>query len=346
VLRLQKPAAVIDSRFPPLDLLYAIKDGSSRANLVLYGSECVAEILSRSLGSSEGAMLNGGGTELVVRRGAFVPLRYVRFFPSSHYPLLDSGSDGAGYFSVMAGATGKPPTTDGFLFPPPFGEDALSWINKIAAYDHAVFFYGWPGDTERFETWPVPCYGRINNFTAGAPTRWIYDADYVGGDLGNLLLAAQTETRPEQKINRALVWGNPANQQAPAFLPALMVGEARLPSSDPNSADYSWERTEILKEDIAGVPGAAQGIANGVISQLSGVTMQFPDVTVRGNPLWFWGDKVQFQMNSIGSDLSIGLQNHVFRVQKVTHKLDFSGSDPTREFTTELNMRPVSGTGL
>lgn len=350
IVRLQKPAAVVDARDAPLDFLYTAKtqNTDNRASLQLYGSECVAEIIARRLGAGEAARLNGGGNTLVVRQGAFIPDRYVRFFPASHYPLMDASNDAAGYVSVMAGITGKPPTSDGFLFPPPFGEDALSWISQFAGYDRAAFFYGWPGNSERFEEWPMPCYGRMNNFAATGVLRTVYDTDYVGGDLDRLLLSATTETRPEKDINRVLVWGNPPGATVPALLPALMMGEARLSTNGDtyhNAAEYSWERTEVLKEDIAGYPGVAQGIAQGYIGQLQGVKMQFPDVTLRLHPQWFWGDQIQFEMSSAASDASLGLQGHTFRVEAVTHQVNFAGGDPMGA-TTQLKIRPLSATGL
>lgn len=329
ILRLQKPAAPIDHRYPPLDLLL-LQPGVAVANTALYGGQCVQEILRIALGPFAADDLNGNGD----------PERYF----NSHYPLLDAGTDAGGYFAIQGLLTGQPPTTNGFFFPPPFGEDALGWINKLAAYDHAVFFYGWPNGYE--DTFPVPVYGRILNIISGRPTWDIPDARYVAGDENKVMLSAETDTRPDSDINRVLVWAKGPGKESglEALLPAVRMAEDRLKPDDLNAPENTWERTLIIREEIGFIPTVAEGIAAGVLQLLRDVLMQFPRVTMRGQARMQWGDKLTAtQGAACGSDDTLGLAGQGFRIERVEHSFNMENGV---DFTTTAWVRPLSSTGF
>jgi|GEM_PF-5609675 len=318
ISRLQKPAAVIDHRYPPLDFLFAFKEGAA-----IYGGDCVKEILRVALGDDEATALNGNGD----------PLRYF----NNHYPLIDFSGDTCGYFTVINGIKGQPPTQGSFMFPPPFGEDALNWIKKIAEYDYAVFLYGWPQGYDG--TWPVPMYGRWQNIMAGRRNWTIYDKEYVSGNLQYLIKSYETETRPEKDINRVLVWANPGGVTAPEFIPSYRMAEARLPATNPNASEYSWERTHVIKEDLGSPPGGAEALAQGAINLLSDVDMIWPTVTLRGYNKYQWGDTVTFQLTDAIVKNNPEINGKTFRVEKVHHSIDFK-ADNGEYFTTQLSLRP------
>jgi hypothetical protein len=237
----------------------------------------------------------------------------------------------------------------------------LKWINDFAGFDHAVFFYGWAGSffsDARREAFPYPMYGRIVNFLAGGETVTVTDNEYLSGDLELLMQRVAVETRPDKAYNRVVVMGKAA-EGLEAYKPSLSIGVARVPTNRArtyvdgetlvwpyrNAPEQSWERTLIMREDLAQIPAVAQAIANGVISLIKDVKLQYPEVTLRGNPLWYWGDKVNFKMLGVSSDLSIGLASQTFRVERVTHSIDFETEDTTKAFTTNLTLSPQTGVG-
>jgi hypothetical protein len=201
-------------------------------------------------------------------------------------------------------------------------------------------------------------YGRIVNFLAGGETVVVTDREYLAGDLELLMQRVAVETRPEKAFNRVVVMGGKADGME-ALRPALSIGVARVPTvwsrtyADGetlvipyrNAPEQSWERTLIMREDLAIIPGVAQAIADGVIGLIKNVKLQYPEVTLRGNPKWFWGDKVQFKMQGVYSDHSIGLAGQTFRVERVTHTVNFETEDATTAFTTNLTLSPQTGVG-
>lgn len=329
IIRLQKPAAIIDHHYPPLDFLFAFQEIGTRPLGEIWGSDCIKEILRRTVGDDEADALNGNGDG-------------ERYF-TDHYPLIDFSGDSGGYFGTVAGITGQPPTQNGFLFPPPFGEDAINWIDKIRAYDHAVFFYGWPSGYSG--DWPAPVYGRILNIIAGRATITIPDKEYLSGDRHKVMLSAETEGRPDKDFNRFLVWANPGGAAAPDFIPAIRMAEARLPTDDRNAAELTWERTDVIKEDIAAPAGAAEGLAMGRMLLQRDVETIWPKSTLRFLPTLDWGYKVQFAMDGATSDVTIGLNGKTFRVEKVQHTIEF-GSNDANPAKTNIWTRPLSGTGF
>lgn len=316
VFRLQGENARIDGRYAPLDYHY-ITSSAGR----LYGWECVRELLRQALGDTAAASL-------------------LTYFPSGHYPILDSTGNAAGLAVAQAAAAsfaGSPASLPTFQFPPPWGDDVLSWINKVAEHDRAVFLYATPvgGVTAG---WPVPIYGRAPQIVAGrSVTHAITDAEYVEGEVNKLLTSAQNETRNNANINRVLTWGAVPHGME-AFMPALQQGEARLPSSDYNAAESSWERTLIVKHDNFSIPGGAQSHANALIHELVGRRAFFPQVDVRGDGGYEWGNLATFQL----ADAGVGLNGITFRIERVSHQIRIGD---LCEWTTNLQVRRRSNSG-
>lgn len=328
IIRLQKPAAVIDHRYPPLDFLFA-RGVEEQGNFSIYGADCVQEILRNTLGDSAADSLNGDGNGM-------------RYF-NDHYALLSTETDAGGYLAVTGALGAQPPATNGFYFPAPFGDDAMAWIGKLAAYDHAVFYYGRPSGHTGF---PCPVYGRILNILAGQPTYTIPDLKYVEGDQNKALLAAENERRPERDINRVLVWGKQPEGGAAQLLPSFRMAEARLPAGDRNSPEKSWERTLVIKSELANYPGGAEAIAMGTIAELRDRVMAFPRLEMQGQSYLTWGVKItgktEGECPNI-SDTAIGLQQ-TFRVEKVQHTFEFDKSGGA-QYKTIAWARPLSGLG-
>ena len=334
-MRLQAPAAVIDHRYPPLDFEFIKKLATGEAT-ALYGSDCVKSILSIAISPHESQRLNGGSD--ISDQGN-------RYF-NSHYALLDLESDQGGYLAVMAVADaigGTAPTINGFQLPPKFGDDALKWINDIALMDHAIFYYGRPFG---WTGYPVPMYGRILNIISGRPTWIIPDLKYAEGDQNKVMLSADVSHRPERDVNRVLVWGS-APPGLEELVPALFMGESRLPANDVNAPEHDWERTLVIRESVANFPGLAQDLADAVISELAGREMEFPQLTMRGQATLSWGDKLQTREEGVCPDISdtnLGLEGKTFRVEKLQHQFEFDKSGGA-EFTTTAWVRPLSAYG-
>jgi hypothetical protein len=225
------------------------------------------------------------------------------------------------------------------MFPPPFRQDALSWINQIASLPNetAVFFWGWPDDDTSGA--PVPIYGQILEIMKQRTLRRIADDNYISGDLNKLILSAETETRPQHEINRALALSRPPQGALAAIRPALAMGEAQLPAGDPNRASLTWETTRLLESDWAILPGAAQALASAFMAQLTGVELQWPTIKIRGDENMQWGDVVHVVQDGAHSDSTINLHNRYFRIERVDHNLSFDGA---LSFTTTIFPRPLT----
>jgi hypothetical protein len=328
VMRLQEENARVDHRYPPLDVYVAQR--AAQGATEVYGHELVQEILGIALGDAAGISLNNG----------------LYYFPDSHYPLISSDNDTAGYFAVQSAIAGQPPTSGRFLFPAPYGDDVLGWIKRIAQYDHGEFFYGWPQGYNG--EWPVPIYGRILNLIAGRPTIVIPDAIYVPGDGDRVLQSIENETRPDRNINRVLVWGNFGQNDLDGYLPAERMAEARLSADDINAPEKTWERTLVIQDDLAAAPGSAEAIAFGLIGELRNRYMEWPRVVFRGDATVTWGHKLQLKQQADcpdDSDTSMGLTGKTFRVERIDHIFDMGSDGKPKTFVSVAYTRPVSASG-
>lgn len=318
-VRLQKPAAVIDHRYPPLDVVFGYMGNLNPTTPVLWGYDAVREILRTAIGDTDADALQA--------------------FFVNHYPLLDLTNDAAGFIFVQAAILNQPPTKGGLLFPAPYGDSALDWILKVAGFDKAVFYYGWPEGLHN--EWAVPMYGRIPQIIATMPTITIPDNDYLSGDTAKLLLSVTTESRPDRDFNRVLAWANPNNESASDFMPATRMGVDQLQMPDINAPERSWERTMVIREDFGWIPGGVEALASGVTMLLGDSEMTWPSFTTRGNPSLQWGVKATFKMSGSGSDETIKLDGKTFRCERVEHNFDMALSGPDL-WTTNVNARPTS----
>lgn len=357
ITRLQDPAGIVDHHYASLlDYLWGRKTRATQnaGGAKLWGGECVRAILRLAIGQSEADRLNGTGYNddgsLGVRFGS------MKYFPSSHYPLLSAGGDKCGYLTLEQVASGNVPTTGKPIFPAPWGSDALSWITTIAAFDRAIFFYG---TSEGYNgSWPYPVYGRITEILAARQTTHVIpDADYELDDANRMVEKLSVSARADANINRVLAWSNGfGGDGMESWMPALRMSEARLVPPDKNAPENSWARTKVLRSDLAGLPGGVEALAQVYINQIRNRVMQWPTLTMRGQdyrPLvgerpTFWGDKIRLHTNGELSDTTLGLNyngdsTREFRVERV-ERLWTKGENP--DHTETVWLRPLSAGGL
>lgn len=334
VVRLKKPAALIDASFKPFDYLFnqQIAQGKS-----LYGYQCVQEILRTVLGP-EGDSLH---TSLI----------------EGMYPLLSLQAGGYIFAQKLVDQFGNATfggTQDHkWLLPPDFGSDAIGSIQKFCEMDRAVFFYGSP-TSQGTGAFPIACYGQIQGFIAGREVKQIHNI-LNGDDEANrrLLLSSDVEFRPDKAINEIQVWGKPATGTMMGFIPSREMGLARLPSSDANSAERSWRRSLLLKPTWANIPSidgfsVAQYMASRGLRDFEGVTMDFPKFVTRFASDLTWGDIVSPQLDSTdcGVDKSLGISGKKYRVEKTDHVINLVSKDGgASHATTTLHVWPVSASG-
>jgi hypothetical protein len=346
IMRLQKPAGVIDHRFGPMEMVFLEKfaggSGGYDVNTgrpidgKLWSGECVREILRVIMGDGVAASINGNGDPR-------------RFASSLEPPLYAPASDAGGYLGI-ASAFGlslesAPSLLAGnFIFPPPFGDDGLSWINRFTKDAFSIFCWGWPtGDTT---VAPVPIIGDYLRIVANRKLVKLYDAK-VNGDTSRLISRFGVEARPQKTINRWLVWGNLNGQNAlEGLTPAMVMAEARLYPGDLDSAEESWELTEIIQNDIAAigdVPGrrAAEAIAFARRDLARNIRLEWPSFTMpQGDETIQSGDVVQPILT--GENASLGLYGASingarFRSELIEHLIE-----PNVSFETTIFARPLS----
>jgi hypothetical protein len=292
-LLLQRPAGVIDGRFAPLDLLMMEKldEGAHK----LMGWEGVSYILETALGPDWAEELQ-------------------TWFAASHYDLLTH--------KMLLD-----PPHGGFFFPPPFGQDAYSWIQTLAERDFALFFFG-PSLTD--PTKLVANYGNYFEYLAGAPTRELPDAVYQSGDEDDLIFSAGSQQMSRQDYNRVLVYGAPPGQgDLGGIMPALesFSAEARIETGSPideqNIAD-TWERTLVLSGTHFWLPLVARIVAQNTARLIRGVDMRGITLKVRGQPGVWWGWRVRPKMDGVASDPhGLNLDGQLSRIMRVRNDWDF-----------------------
>jgi hypothetical protein len=290
-VRFIKPAAMVKAQNAPLDIEFVKRgqtvlasNGIPGGGTRFYGAEAV-QCIARTFHSDALAdNINGNGN----------PLRY---FPEDHPPLLSNDSDRAGYLPV-AGALGEsttlPPITQGKLFfPAPHGSDAMTWFGQFEGADNAVTFF------ER----GVLIYGQLLEILATRTIRRIADGNYQAGDLARLARQMEAEKRPESDVNVVDVWSLSDDGLAGLF-PALRMAQARLEADDPNRAERTWERSDIVRTAFA-LTGAER-IADLIVANLRNVIRHAPRATLRGDEAALPGDVFYFALG-VASDPTIGL---------------------------------------
>ncbi|MBW3635791.1 MAG: hypothetical protein KY445_04895 [Armatimonadetes bacterium] len=329
-VRLQKIGechnAAIDHRYPPLDLLFAQRQGNNggydqNGNVQsgsLYIAECVKEILRIALGDAQANRINGNGNPM-------------RFIPANHPPLITTRNDTAGWSTVEAIGAAAPVASGNWLAPPPFGSAAYDWIMDLARRDRCVFYYGWPDGTN--SDWPVPIYGRLQNILGArtVPLHRLPDVA-INGDWTRLLQGMEIEKRPERDINTVDVWGAEA-QGLEGLVPSLRIASVPLPASDPRHARNSWERKLIIREPLALL--GAEAIAQGVIGLLAGVTMQWPSFTFEGDERVGLGHLVAASLTGENADRSSAIGRQRFRVERADHNISFSRDSGDYKMTVQ-----------
>jgi hypothetical protein len=362
IVRLKDPASIIDHRYPPLDILFARKQAAAMAggaqalaNLRLYGGECVREILRLCISQAEADRLNTTGynddTALGPRFGS------MKFFSADHYPLLDAGKDSTGLLPLSQIADGNQiPTSGGWMLPAKYESDGLGWIGDFTERDQGVFFYGHPNgyDGER----PYPIYGNIANIIAARQfVHVIPDAIYQAGSLGDvdadtLLQKVSIDARPDAHINRVLVLARGLfGDGLEGILPAMRMAVAEIGSDHPNAAYHTWERTKVIRNNLAGFPGAAEALAKLYISLLTDVVLRWPTFTFRGRdyrPLSgerpvHWGDRIKTLQSGPESDTGLGISGIEWRVERCEKVWDMQ--DQFDHWTTAWT-RPLLNNGV
>lgn len=355
IVRLQKVGevfnALVDHRYLPLDLLFAEQiaamtpaaqpadvgvltgnggygtDGKPMSQTAgLYIGQAVKEILRIALGDSVAESLNGNGDP-------------TKFLPQGWPPLLTSSNDVGGWMQMDAISGDAPPVAGGgWLFPPPFGDDVLSWINDLAKRDHCVFYFGWPPGYEGQA--PVAIYGRQSEILRQSNTPlWTLKDVAVNGDYSRLMQNVNVEKRPERDLNRVVVWGKEEPSLA-GLLPSMRIAEFNLPASSASAAWRSWERTLLVRDPAAFL--GAESIGAGIIEQLSGVELQWPTFEIEGDERIGVGHLVTPSFTGDWADPALGLAGQWFRAEAVEHIVEF-GETPGK-FTTSIRPRPLSAT--
>ena len=351
MMRLKKPAALVDSGNVPLDYIFyqriapilAVQamdlregnyynpgyDGSGNIismgpikldSLNYYGANAVQDIVEHFLGPDAKSTFNGNGD----------PKRYL---PADHPPFL-STNDVAGSWLPIAEAYGQSLTAaslqaqQGAIMPPPFGQDALTWCNQFAADEFCIFTEGYPDRATR--GWPQLMYGTREMILSTATLHTI-----SGDDVAALLAqSASFETKPESDINRVLVWGKPFGQEIP-LTPAAIQGEARFNPSNPRSAEQTWQRTYVAETPLTTSPEAAQALAQVMMMEAAGEKFIFPKYPILGDADCMTGDI--FTAANVGL---LGGENINFRAERIEH--EFTQDGENRSWTTNISLRTMS----
>jgi len=296
VIRLQKPAGLIDWRFGPADMLLAEKMANApSADCRLYGAEIVQHIIEQSMGGEAAAALQ------------------VRF-PADHYDLLQH--------KMLL----DPPFGAGFFWPAQYGQSALDWIKQVAAADFGNFFFG-PRTSAPYD-W-VPYYGWYYSIVAGMPTIEVPDTAYVEADANKVLASAGWQQQPAQDFNVVQVWGrfpqDPGEYRE--FMPALpqISGAAHVaPTTVPEQDLWAtWQRTLLLQGTQYWLPGVARAVASNRARLQRNVDPRRLPLKVRGDPYWWWGYQVIIRADAPQSDPDLWVPGEKFRVMRLSHRMVF-----------------------
>lgn len=342
VMRMTGNNCVIDHRFAPMDFYFAGKNGEP-----FYGAEAVYQIMKQALGSAEANRMNGNTTgnepSLATK---------LKYFSPAHYALISPDTDGGGFLPLQWQTSGSP-SVGGMMFPPPWGQPAISWLSQFASYDFGVFYYGFPGgysfaDESLGETGDSVCpiYGHYYTLMKDRPTWRVADANYLDGDVNVLLQNASWSDLPEWQINEVQVWSNPPGSSANNLpFPAIIQGAARLDDRYPNSSAYSWPRKLIQNEPTLFLPGVADALAWQELNffkneYIRRVSLEFPGEARMG-----WGDKiVPMMVNYQQGDYSpkyLQMSGEKFRIIRLMNKYD-SEAAGIFGFMTTANCGPYN----
>ena len=310
-IRLLKPAGIVDDRYKPLDLILAAKARANGGRPELYGWEAVQYIIEGTVGPE--------------------PVRYYKYPPGWHGLLA---------YEVFT----NPPQGNGFLWAPPYGSDALSWIRQIADRDFAVFFMDRHYDEG---TWYfMPHYGNYMKFIANGPAYTVSDVvNVVPWDYNTVLQGLDAAERAELDVNRMLVWGRIPGDSDPTgggLWPArpAQSGEGRIEFSTVAGQGISetWERTKVVDGPHFYWPGVAQCVADWVMWLIRDTRMRSATLKMRGQPGFCWGDKITLDLSHPRSQDELELNGQSFRIAKLDHEWQFGQAV---EYTTTAVCTPL-----
>lgn len=345
---LQNPAGLIEQSDAPLDFLFCANAETALSNVnqvpnpdnaVLYGWECVKEIVRRKLGG-------GVADDMQI------------WFPESHYPLMDTRRDRCGYIQIQAALGSTTPFENGFLFPAPYGEWAIDWIRRFQVLDQAVFFISFPEDDRT--QWPVPVYAQLRHWLAlsGRQTWRAPDRAYTTGDVDRMIEYLNSSTKYDRDINHIAVWSSPPNTDLGGIIPAVRMAEAF--TTEGATAGRTWKRSLLVQHDLAyfGAAGRSgvDGIAFVVRDELNTKQPIWPDVNLPGEPTMAPGDKLQIvrelsnliygPSNTVSKDYSSpagldGLAEITCLIEAIEHNVDLTNVANPRRYTTKPQIRPL-----
>lgn len=317
IVRLQRPAGLVDGRFCALDFLMAEKlDAiSPDRKSSIYGADCVQYIIGTALDDWAGESLRvyyPGYT------GSWPPPDGQR---PDQWTLMD--------YKIWV----DPPSGSGMIWPPPFGQSAHDWIRQICDVDFAVFYYQ-PSPDNSAEC--VPTYGNYYTIVASTPTTVIPDAHYLTGDDLYLASAADYRDLPESDFNRFVVWGQvPGGDDLGGLMPALPEFSAEYVIEDSTieeqNARKTWERSSVLKGTQFYLPRVARQVARLQGLMLKSLNVRSTSVRCRGIEWLTWGHKVRLQSGGTEADPALTLTEpdgslQTFRVMRVRNSWRFEGS--------------------
>lgn len=312
LMRLTKPAGLVDERYAPLDVLLAEKCKAGAHWDSLKGIDAIEYILQQTLGPTD--------------------INYYPY-PSTWHGLMS--------YELLT----SPPQGPKFFFPPPFGSDALSWIRQICSKDFSVFFYDrdYNAGTGAW-TW-IPHYGNYWFFVANGATYSVADAVHVAPwtpiyGLGEIA----PHERGEHDINRTVVWApQPGAPDTGGLFPVFpnYMGESVLHTSSVagQGVDDSWERTHVVRGGGIWWPWVPQAVAYCIMlflrnTRMRSVTMRFP----RGQVGMNWGDRITVDAAHVQSDSTVEVTGQTFRAARISHSWKF-GSTPS--YTTTADCLPM-----
>lgn len=320
IVRLQQPAGLVDGRYAPLDLLAAqiAREGrtttwgrnlQAQYNLGpdLYAADAIHYILEERLGTAVADSLRV-------------------YFDASY------GTWGRRRFRE---AFLSPQNKGGFMWPPPFGSDDLTWIRSLAASDgEALFFVGQAPNADGSTGWAA-WYGNYFDLMASVPDPIVLpDANYAPGDNNLLVRQVQVRDEPQVDYNVVMVYANPPQSQTDlgGLFPVLpgYSAEARIQSGSSiaeQNISNTWERTLLIEHPYLFSPEQTSAVALSVARWLRGVNLRHIGITCRGLPALWWGWKIQLNMSGASSDPSLDLDGKILRVMRIENNYNLTGHE-------------------
>jgi hypothetical protein len=327
-VRLQKPAAVIDGGYGPLDLIAAEIQDQGRTILTgnglqntLYGVDAIWYILSVALGTD-------------VANAMWVYENWADYAPRPIYGTK---------------AFFNPPNNGGFMWPPMFGASAWEWIQEICKCDFSVFCAGQgtnPNGNGQIVF--VPIYGNYYSIVNTMPTIALPDTVYDVTTDKSIMASADLRQEPSLDYNAFIVYATPpgANIDLGGLFPALpgFTSMARIQSSSvlpEQGIDKSWRRTLVEQNPYIFTPQMTSYIAYQAQRWRQDIDAQhitLKTATNGGVPNLWWGWKVIPKMINAWSDafLASKLNNKTLRVMRIAN--DWNFKDRAGEWTTTMSV--------